>query len=75
MLVLSRHEQETIRIGDDIVISIQRISGNRVVVGIEAPREVRIVRGELLADVVESAVQTTHTPTQPLIGSQAINAN
>lgn len=47
MLVLSRHEQETIRIGDNVVVSIQRISGNRVIVGIDAPRDVKIVRGEL----------------------------
>ena len=34
-------------IGDNIVVTINRISGNRVAIGIEAPREIRIVRGEL----------------------------
>lgn len=47
MLVLSRKEGEQLLIGDNIVLTINRISGNRVAVGIEAPREVRIVRGEL----------------------------
>lgn len=47
MLVLSRKEGEQLLIGDDIVLTINRISGNRVAIGIEAPREVRIVRGEL----------------------------
>ncbi|WP_164104068.1 carbon storage regulator [Candidatus Laterigemmans baculatus] len=47
MLVLSRHASETIRIGDDIVVSVQRISGNRVIIGIDAPQEVAIRRGEL----------------------------
>ena len=47
MLVLSRKETEQLLIGDDIVLTINRISGNRVAIGIEAPRDVRIVRGEL----------------------------
>ena len=47
MLVLSRKEGEKIVIGDGIVLTINRIAGNRVMVGIEAPRDVRIVRGEL----------------------------
>ncbi|TWU58785.1 hypothetical protein Poly51_15650 [Rubripirellula tenax] len=47
MLVLSRKEGEQLLIGDNIVLTINRLSGNRVAIGIEAPREVRIVRGEL----------------------------
>ena len=47
MLVLSRKESEQLLIGDNIVLTINRISGNRVAIGIEAPREVAIVRGEL----------------------------
>lgn len=47
MLVLSRKEGEQLVIGDNVVITINRIAGNRVAVGIEAPREVSIVRGEL----------------------------
>lgn len=47
MLVLSRKEGERLVIGDNIVVTINRISGNRVTLGIEAPRDVRIVRGEL----------------------------
>lgn len=47
MLVLSRKEGEQLLIGDNIVLSINRIAGNRVAIGIEAPREVKIVRSEL----------------------------
>jgi carbon storage regulator len=47
MLVLSRKEGEQLVIGDNIVLTINRISGNRVAIGIDAPRDVRIVRGEL----------------------------
>lgn len=47
MLVLSRKEGEAIRIADDIIITVIRNSGNRVTLGIEAPGNVGIVRGEL----------------------------
>ena len=47
MLVLSRRVGEKIQIGDDVTIVINRISGNRITLGIDAPRNMRIVRGEL----------------------------
>ena len=47
MLVLSRKAQEQIRIGENITISVLKVKGNSVQIGIEAPREVPIVRGEL----------------------------
>lgn len=47
MLVLSRKEGEKILIGDGVVLTINRIAGNRVAIGIEAPRNVRVIRGEL----------------------------
>lgn len=47
MLVLSRKPGERILIGDDVVITVVRIGPNNVRVGIEAPREMSIVREEL----------------------------
>jgi carbon storage regulator CsrA len=47
MLVLSRKVGEKLVLNDNTVISINRISGNRVTIGIEAPHHVRVVRGEL----------------------------
>lgn len=47
MLVLSRKEGERIMVGDNIAVVINRISGNRVTIGIEAPENVSILRGEL----------------------------
>jgi len=47
MLVLTRKLQEKIQIGNDITITILRMKGNTVRVGIEAPRDVRVVRAEL----------------------------
>lgn len=47
MLVLSRKANEKINIGDNVTIEIRRVAGNRVTLAIEAPRDVRILRGEL----------------------------
>lgn len=47
MLVLSRKIGEKVVIGDGIVLVVKRILGQRVTFGIEAPQNVRIVRGEL----------------------------
>jgi carbon storage regulator len=47
MLVLSRKAGERIMVGENIAVVINRISGNRVTIGIEAPSGVKIVRGEL----------------------------
>ena len=47
MLVLTRKTQEKIQIGDNITITIVRVKGQSVRVGIEAPQDVRVIRGEL----------------------------
>jgi carbon storage regulator len=47
MLVLSRKTGERIHIGNDITIEIRRVAGNRVTIALDAPRDVRILRGEL----------------------------
>lgn len=48
MLVLTRKVEEIIRIGDDIIVKVLSIRGNQVQIGIDAPREVKVYRGELL---------------------------
>ncbi len=47
MLVLSRKATERIRLGDNIVVTVVRVSGDRVRLGIEAPPEVLVLRDEL----------------------------
>jgi len=47
MLVLTRKTQEQIQIGDNITITIIRVKGQAVRVGIEAPKDVRVMRAEL----------------------------
>jgi carbon storage regulator len=49
MLVLSRKETQRIRLGDSIVVTIVKISGDKVRVGIEAPADVLVLRDELEA--------------------------
>ena len=47
MLVLSRKQNQEIIIGDNIKITVVKMKGNTVRLGIEAPREVNVLRGEL----------------------------
>lgn len=49
MLVLSRKLNERIVINDNIVITVVAVEGSKVRIGIEAPKDVPIVRHELLA--------------------------
>lgn len=47
MLVLSRKLGERLVIGDNVVVTVTKIIGNRVTLGIEAPKDIPVVRGEL----------------------------
>ena len=49
MLVLTRKPQEKIRIGDGITITVIKTKGKGVRLGIEAPADVPVLRGELIA--------------------------
>lgn len=49
MLILSRREKERIRLGDSIVVTVVRVSGDKVRLGIEAPPNVLVLRDELEA--------------------------
>ena len=52
MLVLTRKRSEMIRIGEDIFIKVIRTGRSTVKIGVEAPANVRILRGELSEDTV-----------------------
>jgi len=66
MLVLSRKHGERIHIGDDIFIEVRRVSGNRVTLAVNAPKELRVLRGELLeaAKSFEEEESEQNKPTQ-----------
>ncbi len=59
MLVLTRKHQEKIRIGDNITITILKTKGKAVRVGIEAPADVSVIRGELAANGPISVAEST----------------
>lgn len=47
MLVLSRKETQRIRLGDSIMVTVVRLSGDKVRLGIEAPSDMLVLRDEL----------------------------
>lgn len=51
MLVLTRRPGQSIRIGANVEIRVVRVEGDRVVLGIAAPRHVAVVRAELVEEV------------------------
>src|SRR6187399_3283196 len=71
MLVLTRKYQEKIKIGDNITITVLRMKGKAVRLGIEAPTDVPVIRGEL-SFVVDSDEQanleseTASSSTKPV---------
>lgn len=77
MLVLTRKPDEQIRIGDDIVITIVRVKGNTIRVGVEAPKGVRVIRGELEGKPKDSAVteSTDAALVDPLRDSSEMHSN
>jgi len=54
MLVLSRKKGESIWLGDEIEITISEIKGDQVRIAINAPKNITILRGELIKEVSES---------------------
>lgn len=65
MLVLTRKQNEGILIGNDIVITIINIEGDKVRLGIEAPKNVRVIREELLKEIGQEnrmAAQSEYRP-------------
>ncbi|HUV94341.1 MAG TPA: carbon storage regulator CsrA [Anaerolineae bacterium] len=53
MLILSRRPGESISIGDDVMVTVIGVSGDRVKIGIEAPQHILILREELREAVRE----------------------
>ena len=53
MLVLSRNKDEAIMVGDDVKITIVDVHGDKVRLGIEAPRSIAVHRKEIYDKILE----------------------
>ncbi|WP_410001697.1 carbon storage regulator [Singulisphaera sp. GP187] len=63
---------EKLYIGDDICVTVVRLEGGQVRLGIEAPREIAVVRAELLPERNRNvATQNANASVRPLVGVQA----
>jgi carbon storage regulator len=51
MLVLTRRAGQALRVGSNVEVRVVRIEGDRVVLGITAPRHIAVVRSELIEEV------------------------
>ena len=65
MLVLSRKINETILIGDDIKITLLGVEGDKIKIGIDAPKAMKIFREELL--------EATKTTNKQALGAPALS--
>ncbi len=74
MLVLTRKGNQSIMIGDDIEVSVLAIMGEKVRLGIEAPRSVPVFRKEVWVDIQSDREESPdtegglHRPGRPQVG-------
>jgi len=58
MLVLKRKEGQSLIIGDNIIVKVIEIEGRNVKIGIEAPKDISIVREELLEKIKQKVAES-----------------
>lgn len=63
MLVLTRKQNEAIKIGDDIEIKILSIEGDQIKLGIEAPQSIEIHRKEIYLDIQQQNSEAANIPS------------
>lgn len=64
MLILTRRVGETIKIGDDVAVTVLGVKGNQVRIGIDAPKNITVHREEIYERVKreQDAVRNNHAP-------------
>ena len=73
MLVLTRKPGERLVIGDNIVITVVEVKGDNIRIGIDAPREVKVYRGEIYDAIVAENRQAALT--QDISGLDKLKAS
>ena len=68
MLVLSRHRDESIMIGDDVVVTIVDIRGDKVRLGIQAPNDIPVHRQEVYEAIKRENRKANHILPSELRG-------
>ena len=73
MLVLTRKPGERLMIGDNIVLTVVEVKGDNIRIGIDAPREVKVYRGEIYDAIVAENRQAALT--QDISGLDKLKAS
>ena len=58
MLIITRKRDQGFFLGDNVKITIREISGDSVRVAIDAPKEIKILREELVEEILEEYIKT-----------------
>lgn len=75
MLILTRKKDEEIRINSNITIKIVSLSENNVKIGIDAPAEIEILRGEIYQRVKESTLEASSKGQDKLLDVSKLKIN
>ena len=75
MLILSRRESESVHLGDDIILTIVRVSGEKVRIGIQAPPHIKVLRNELEVEAPEVRKPDANAkPVSPPVTSSPVTS-
>jgi carbon storage regulator len=64
MLVLTRRPQQSIIIGNDIIVTVLEIKGDSVRIGIQAPHEIEVHRSEVYAQLHDESAAAGSPPSE-----------
>jgi len=75
MLVLTRKVDESITIGDDIIVKVLGIDGTQVKLGIDAPGNVRVLRREVYEKIRDENIRSARREVGPFIKASGFFRN
>ena len=71
MLIFTRHVHQVVRIGDDIEVKVLGINGNRVRLGITAPKQIPVHREEVYDRMKHESETVKNSPGRPVAATPA----